>query len=110
MGAVSSTVLLWDKEEKGLSTGWKGGGGAKDATERQCRVLPVLAGAVLMALGLLPRLESCKAVLCSMCLLLWQSKTTYLGLQRAQWGETTLCHGVIRAVCAQHRASRVSLA
>lgn len=86
MGAVSSTVLLWDKEEKGLSIGWKGGGGAKDATERQCRVLPVLAGAVLMALGLLPRLESCKAVLCSMCLLLWQSKTTYLGLQRAQKG------------------------
>lgn len=68
--------------------------GAEDATEHQCRVLPVVAGAVLMAPGLLPRLEGCKAVLCSTCLLLWQSKVMYLRLQRAQRGETTLCHGI----------------
>lgn len=64
--------------------------GAEDATEHQCRVLPVVAGAVLMAPGLLPRLEGCKAVLCSTCLLFWQSKVMYLRLQRAQWGGNQL--------------------
>lgn len=81
-----------------VSVSARRGVGAEDATEHQCRVLPVVAGAVLMALGLLPRLEAAKAVLCSTCLLLWQSKVMYLRLQRAQWGETSLCHGITGAV------------
>lgn len=110
MGAASSTVLLWDKEEKGLSIGWKGGGGAKDATERQCRVLPVLAGAVLMALGCCQGWRAAK-LSCALCACSYgKAKPRTWGCRELKREETTLCHGVIRAVCAQHRASRVSLA